>query len=512
MLKTNTGLWLKIAIFATGVSGLTSEFILSTLASYFIGNVIVQWTIVLSIMLFAMGIGSRMSRLVTKRLLLAFLFIEFSLSVLISFSPLLVYALAAKTEFISIIIYILALSVGFCIGFEIPLATRLNETHESLNKNISNIMSWDYIGSLIGGLLFAFWGLPELGITNTAFVFGTLNFIVAILLFWNYRSMLITEKKWISTSICVLAVILSAGFASSGEIILYGEQSRYKDKIVYQEQSKYQHITVTQWKEHYWLYINGNQQLSTFDEFLYHEPMVHPIMALTPEHKNILIIGGGDGFNVKELLKYEEVSTITLVDLDPAMTKLGKEFDGIVKYNESALQNPKVTIVNDDGFTFLEKSEMYYDIIIVDLPDAKTIEINKLYSLEFYHLAHHALRPNGHIITQAGSPYYATKAFYCIDKTMKTAGFTNLQMHNQVLTLGEWGWILGSKKYTKEQMIKQLKQASYKNLNNKWLNKEAIDLITSFGKPLTDTSQVEINTINSPMLYKYYLDGNWDMY
>jgi len=512
MLKTNKSLWLKIAIFATGISGLTSEFILSTLASYFIGNVIVQWTIVLSIMLFAMGIGSRMSRLVTKRLLLAFLCIEFSLSILISFSPLLVYALAAKTEFISVLIYILALSVGFCIGFEIPLATRLNEIHEPLNKNISNIMSWDYIGSLIGGLLFAFWGLPELGITNTAFVFGTLNFIVAILLFWNYKSILMTEKKWISISIFVLAAILSIGFVSSEEIILYGEQSRYKDKIVYQEQSKYQKITITQWKEHYWLYINGNQQLSTFDEFLYHEPMVHPIMALTPEHKNILIIGGGDGFNVKELLKYEEVSTITLVDLDPAMTKLGKEFEGIVKYNESALQDPKVTIVNDDGFTYLEKNEMYYDIIIVDLPDAKTIEINKLYSLEFYNLAHHALRPNGHIITQAGSPYYATKAFYCIDKTMKTAGFTNLQMHNQVLTLGEWGWILGSKKYTKAQMIKRLKQASYENLNNKWLTKEAIDLITSFGKPLIDTSQVQINTINSPMLYKYYLNGNWDMY
>ncbi|WP_282080470.1 polyamine aminopropyltransferase [Aquimarina algiphila] len=512
MVKINKGFWLKIAIFATGISGLTSEFILSTLASYFIGNVIVQWTVVLSIMLFAMGIGSRMSRLITKKILLTFLGIEFLLSILISFSPLLVYAIASKTEFIHIIIYGLALLVGFCIGFEIPLATRLNETYEPLNKNISNIMSWDYIGSLIGGLLFAFWGLPELGITNTAFVFGALNFVVAILLFLNYRNTLFKEKKWIITSILALVSLLSIGFIKSEDIVLYSEQSRYKDKIVYQEQSKYQHIIVTQWKEHYWLYINGNQQLSTFDEFLYHEPMVHPIMALTPEHKNILIIGGGDGFNVKELLKYENVQTITLVDLDPAMTRLGKEFEGIVKFNESALSDPKVTIVNGDGFTFLEKNEAFYDIILVDLPDAKTIEINKLYSLEFYHLIHHALRQNGHIITQAGSPYYATKAFYCIDKTMKAAGFTNLQMHNQVLTLGEWGWILGSKKYTKEQMIKRLKQTSYERLNNKWLNKESIDLITSFGKPLIDTTKIEINTINSPMLYKYYLDGNWDMY
>lgn len=512
MLQIKKGFWLKIAIFATGISGLTSEFILSTLASYFIGDVIIQWTIVLSIMLFAMGIGSHTSRLVTKRLLLTFLFIEFSLSLLISFSPLLVYAIAAKSEFIHILIYGLALLVGFCIGFEIPLATRLNETYESLNENISNIMSWDYIGSLIGGLLFAFWGLPYLGITTTAFTFGALNFSVAVLLFWNYRDVLKKESKWIISSILALISILSIGFIKSESIILYSEQSRYKDKIVYQEQSKYQNITITQWQEHYWLFINGNQQLSTFDEFLYHEPMVHPIMALTPEHKNILIIGGGDGFNVKELLKYKDVTTITVVDLDPAMTKLGKEFKGIVKYNESALHHPKVTIKNEDGFTFLEKNETFYDIIIIDLPDAKTIEINKLYSLEFYHLAYHALRPNGHIITQAGSPYYATKAFYCIDKTMKTAGFTNLQMHNQVLTLGEWGWVIGSKKYTKKQMIQQLKKTSFKKLNNKWLNQEAIPLITSFGKPLIDTSKVQINTINSPMLYKYYLNGNWDLY
>ena len=169
------GLWLKIAIFATGISGLTSEFILSTLASYFIGDTIVQWTVVLSIMLFSMGIGSQVSRVVTKRLLLTFLAVEFSLSLLISFSPLIVYSLAAKSEFIHILIYGLALLVGFCIGFEIPLATRLNEAHEALDKNISNIMSWDYIGSLVGGLSFAFFGLPYLGITNTAFLFGLLN-------------------------------------------------------------------------------------------------------------------------------------------------------------------------------------------------------------------------------------------------------------------------------------------------------------------------------------------------
>jgi spermidine synthase len=240
--------------------------------------------------------------------------------------------------------------------------------------------------------------------------------------------------------------------------------------------------------------------------------MVHPVMALTPEHKDVLVIGGGDGFNVKELLKYEDVENITVVDLDPAMTNLGLKFGGLLQYNDSALHNPKVKIYNKDGFNFLEISELFYDLIIVDLPDAKNLEINKLYTQEFYQMANRLLRPKGHIITQAGSPYYATRSFYCIDKTMKSAGFETLQMHNQVLTLGEWGWIVGSKHYSKEQMIKVMKRGAYEGLNNKWLNNESISLITSFGLPLFDTSRVEINTINSPVLYRYYLDGNWDLY
>lgn len=506
------GIWLKVAIFATGISGLTSEFILSTLASYFIGDTIVQWTVVLSLMLFSMGVGSQVSRLVRKHLLLTFLIVEFALSLLISFSPILVYTLASKSEFIHILVYGLSLLVGFCIGFEIPLATRLNEAHESLDKNISNIMSWDYIGSLIGGLSFAFFGLPYLGITNTAFLFGSLNFIVAIVLFWKYKDTELIHQRWIMGGIASVLIVLSVGFVFSERIILFGEQSRYKDKIVYQEQSNYQKIVITQWKEHFWLFINGNQQLSTFDEFLYHEPMVHPVMALTPEHKDILIIGGGDGFNVKELLKYNDIESITVVDLDPAMTKVGLAFEGILRYNDSALHNSKVSILNEDGFNYLETTHSYFDVIIVDLPDAKNLEINKLYTQEFYQMAHRVLRPNGHIITQAGSPYYATKGFRCIDLTMNSAGFQTLQLHNQVLTLGEWGWVVGSKKYSKPQMIKQMKSSSYEDLGNQWLNKESIGLITSFGMPLFDTSRVEINTINSPVLYRYYLDGNWGLY
>lgn len=506
------GFWLKVAIFATGISGLTAEFILSTLASYFIGDTIIQWTVVLSIMLFAMGVGSRLSRFVKKKLLISFLLVEFTLSLCISFSPLLVYSIAARTEFIHLLIYGLALLIGALIGFEIPLATRLNEEHEELEKNISNILSWDYIGSLVGGLLFAFWGLPYLGITNTAFTFGTLNFMVALILFFQYKKYYPKQQVLIGAISLLMICAIGLGFFYSEKVILFGEQSRYKDKIVYREQSRYQKIVVTQWKEHFWLFINGNQQLSTLDEFLYHEPMVHPVMQLLKEPKDVLIIGGGDGFNAKELLKYDAINNITLVDLDPAMTKLGLEFEGLLRYNDSALHDPKVNILNKDGFTFLKEHSTFYDLIIVDLPDAKSIDLNKLYTLEFYQMAYRLLRPYGHFITQAGSPYYATKANHCIDKTMNAAGFKTLQLHNQVLTLGEWGWIIGSKQFDKRQMIERMKRGNYEAINTKWLSRESIDLISSFGKPLFDTAGVKINTINNPVLYKYYLDGNWDLY
>lgn len=325
--------FLKSAIFATGVSGLVAEFIFSTLASYFIGDTIVQWTVVLSIMLFSMGVGSRLSSRVEKDLLSIFLSIEIGLSLLICLSPLFIYGLAGFTQYIHILIYTLAALVGCAIGFEIPLVIRLNEGYEGLNKNISSIMSYDYVGSLVGGLAFAFIGLPFLGIKNSAFLFGMFNLLAAltvVIVFWEKLKAI---KLRVGLSMGLAFFILSISFIKSDSIKMYGEQSRFKDKIVHVVESKYQKLVVTKWLQEHWLYINGNLQMTTLDEYLYHEPMIHPVMSLVEDPKNILIIGGGDGFNAKELLKYEAIETIDLVDLDPEMTKLGAAFPSFVKAN-----------------------------------------------------------------------------------------------------------------------------------------------------------------------------------
>ncbi|MDF9797672.1 spermidine synthase [Catalinimonas alkaloidigena] len=507
---------LKIALFATGLAGIVAEYVLSTLATYFLGDSVFQWTIIVSMMLFSMGLGSRLSKIFEKDLLQKFIYVEFTLSIFSAFAALLAYTAAAFTMYTGFIIYAFSILIGLMIGLEIPLVIRLNDEFEELKVNISSVMEKDYYGSLLGGIFFAFVGLPYLGLTYTPFVLGLINFLVALLLLIVLWTAIATKvKKRLGLTAFLVALVLASGIFLAKPIILFGEQQRYKDKIIYQKQSRYQKIVITQWKDHHWLYINGNQQLSSLDEQMYHEPLVHPAMKLLPAVKDVLVLGGGDGCAVREILKYSEVENITVVDLDPAMTDLGKTHPVLLELNQGALLNKKVEIINDDAFHFLENTNQYFDVVIIDLPDPKTVELGRLYSLEFYTLASKQMRPNGTIITQAGSPYFATKAFYCIDKTMAEAGFKTQPMHNQILTLGEWGWVIGVKtEYPKPNLKENLQQLSFTEVETAWLNQEAMQLMTSFGKKffLSDHDDLEVNTVHNPVLYKYYLDGNWDIY
>ena len=501
---------LKIALFATGFSGIVAEYVLSTLASYFIGNAILQFTLIVSIMLFSMGLGSRISKSFNSNIVFYFVIAELLLSLLVSFSAIASYIVYGHTTNSWIIIYLLSIAIGLLIGLEIPFATRINDSYEELRLNISNILEKDYYGSLLGGLFFAFIGLPYLGLTYTPFVLGLVNLVVSFWLFYVLKSHISQKLQrilWISYVGVFLVVLVGLIYAKP--LVLFGEQAKYKDKIVFSEQTKYQKIVITKWSDWYSLYINGNQQLSTFDEYLYHEPMVHTALGLTASKKNILILGGGDGCIARELLQYDDINAITLVDLDGRMIDIGKSHPIFASINKNALNNTKVTTITADAYTFLEKSNTTYDVILVDLPDPNNVDLNKLYTKEFYSICYNHLAKGGTFITQSGSPYYATKAFYCIDKTLKTAGFYTLPIHNQVLTLGEWGWILGKKTPIYKE---DLQKIDLENLQLKWLTKETLSGIASFGKPLADTTGIKINTIFEPTLYLYYKQGNWDLY
>lgn len=506
--------FLKAALFATGLSGIVSEYTLSTLATYFLGDSLFQWTMIVSIMLFSMGLGSRISKSFDDSLLEKFVIIEFILSIVATNVTVIVYTVFAFYGTVTFVIYALAILVGLLIGMEIPLVIRLNEQFQNLKVNISSALENDYYGSLAGGIFFAFIGLPYLGLTYTPPILGGVNFLVALILVGAVWSEIANEKKkhFVIYAGLVL-VILLLNVAFSERIVNWGDKIRYKDRVVYSEQSPYQKIVLTYSEGDYWLFLNGNQQLSTLDEAMYHEPLVHPVMQLHGEVSSVLVLGGGDGAAVRELLKYPEVDQITLVDLDSAVTNLAKNHPILVEINEDALNHPKVTVINQDGFTFLADTKDQFDVIIADFPDPRTVDLGRLYSLEFYQLCYNALSKNGFVITQAGSPYYAEQAFICIEKTIKAAGFQTLPLHNQVLTLGEWGWVLGAKGHS-DDLKSRLVNTNLGSLKTQWLNDQSLTMISSFGKEVFDRnySETDVNRLHDPVLYKYYLKGRWDVY
>ena len=237
-LKRNSFI-LKSAIFATGFAGIVAEYTLSTLATYFIGNSIFQWTMIVSLMLFCMGLGSRLSKLITKNLIQNFLILETSLSLIVAFSSVLVYTLASISEYYGIVIYSLSMLIGLLIGLEIPLVVRINREYEDLKSNISSILEKDYYGSLIGGIFFAFIGLPMLGLAYTPFVLGIINFLVALIVFYRFKDK-INKRSTVrlQTILLVVFAILITGISFTEPIIQWGEQKKYKDKVVYSEQTE----------------------------------------------------------------------------------------------------------------------------------------------------------------------------------------------------------------------------------------------------------------------------------
>lgn len=513
--KRGHSLILMTALFATGLSGIVAEYVLATLATYFLGDSVFQWTIVLSLMLFSMGFGSRLSKSFEHNLLETFIFIELLLSLLISLCALITYLIMPYTTSIWLVMYLMALVIGLLIGMEIPLVTRINERYESLRANISSVMEKDYYGSLFGGLFFAFIGIRYLGLTYTPFVVGGVNFFVALLLFYALKDNIIRiQKNKLQIGFVLTAGILITGLFFAEPIVLFGEQSRYREKVVFTKQTPYQKITVTQWQGDYWLYLNTGKQLSTFDEWMYHEPLVHPAMKLAKSHKKVLIMGAGDGCAIREVLKYPDVDSVILVDLDPEMTQIGQHHPIFKQLNKSAYFSPKLKVINADAFNYVENTKSFYDVIIADFPDPKSVEVNRLYTREFYQICNKRLRPNGVFITQAASPYYTTKAFRTIEKTIATAGFQVVPIHNHIYTFGEWGWIIGMKRPSSSAIKKQLQTLTFEDVDVRWINQESMLMMTSFGGDLVKINRedLEINTIHNPVLYRYYAEGNWSYY
>lgn len=511
--RSNNGV-LKACIFATGLSGIVAEYVMSTLASYLLGNSVLQWTMTVSMMLFAMGVGSTLSRFLRRHLLDTFIAIELLLSLMCGFSATTTYLISAYWQGVWLLIYGFSFGIGLLIGLEIPIATRLNDVFEDLRVNISSVMEKDYYGALLGGLIFAFVALPYLGLTYTPIILGMVNFLVAAALFWRHRDLL-SFPGWLSVGVALVPVVLIVLMVTARPIVLFGEQQKYVDKVIYQTQTPYQRIVITQWRDHYWLYLNGNEQFSSYDEERYHEPLVHPAMAIGVARERVLILGGGDGLAARELLKYPELESLVLVDLDPEMTRLGRTHPLFQRLNENALEDPRVRVINHDAYAFLKDDGRLFDVIIVDLPDPNTIDLARLYSQEFYQLARRHLSRGGILVTQAGSPFFSREAFLCTLKTIRATGMPSIAYHNHVPTLGEWGWVLAinAPEVSPDALRHRLREERFETVKTRYLNKDAMAAMLLFGKgDLDGLEEIRINKQLDLALYNYYRRGAWGLY
>ena len=502
---------LKACLFATGCAGIVAEFVLSTLASYLLGNTTLQWTLVMSLMLFTMGLGSRLSRHIQDRLLDRFIAVEFTLSVLCASCGAAAYFGTALVGQVGAVLYGYAAGIGLLIGLEIPLVARMNETYESLRTNIASVMEKDYYGALVGGVLFAFFALPHLGLTFTPIMLGAVNFTVASALLWKYRGLLV-HRRWLAGAFWTIGIGLVGLGVCIRPIVLFGEQSRYRDRVIYEAQTPYQRIVMTEWKGYHWLFLNGSVQFSTYDEARYHEALVHPAMGLAASRERVLILGGGDGLAAREALKHADVRSVILVDLDPAMTELARMHPVLLEANEGALNDPRLRVVNRDAGRFLEDADELFDVILIDLPDPKGPDLARLYSREFYLSCKRHLSRGGVVVTQSSSPLYATRAFLCVYRTLQAAGFSVLPYHNTIPTMGDWGWVLGMKAevVSAEALKARAVGLDFSGVETVFLNREAMVGMAQFWKGVFEQAgEVAVNTELAPVVDRYYREAEW---
>ena len=446
----------------------------------------------------SMGVGAWISRFIDERLERAFILLQMTIAIVGGFSALVLFYAFAYIQNYQAFLYLITISLGSMLGIEIPLIIRILKESFSLKTNISNVFTLDYIGALFAALLFPLVLVPQLGLMQTSFLFGLINLFVGFLAWYIFRDIL--SRKILITMIAIF-IILIIGLIKSNSLISIIENKLYQHKIIYAEQTPYQKLILTSQKGRIQFYINGAVQFDSIDEHRYHESLVHPVMNTAQAHEKVLIIGGGDGMALREVLKYQSIGSVTLVDLDPAITKLFKEHKVLSKLNNYAYENDKVTVVNQDAWKFIENNKDLYDVIIIDLPDPNNISLGRLYSETFYRLLSSHLSKAGAMVTQSTSPMFSHKAFWCIEKTIDESNLYTLPYHTYIPSFGEWGFVLAA--HTKIHMRKLDKK-----LKLHYLNDEVINQMQLF-PPDIEKVAVESNRLSTHKLIYYYAKG-WD--
>ena len=498
---------LILSVFVAGLCSLVYELLISTTSSYFLGDSVRQFSITIGLYLAAMGLGSYISRLLKTELLRSFVAVEILLGIIGGTAVPMLYLIYAFFDLFWPSVVLLIIVIGALTGLEIPLLTRIMEEDrgrfdDSLDINLSNVLSFDYLGALLATLAFPFLLLPLLGTFRASLVLGLLNISVGALCLWWFADALSKRTRRQGMVAIGLASALLAGLLiGSGVLMRNWSDSIYEDRVVYREQTPYQRIVMTQYRSDVRLFLDGNLQFSSRDEHRYHEPLVHIPMRAVPDARRVLILGGGDGLAARELLKYDRVEHITIVDLDPAMFELARSHPAVTRLNQRSLYSPRVHIRAQDAFVFLEETSETFDVILADLPDPNNTSLARLYSRAFYSRVRNHLAPGGVFVTQATSPYFAMKAFWCIRETVATAAFDNVYpYHVSVPSFGDWGFVMATDRSLHPESLTP-------QVPTRFLNDNTVPALFAFPDDVQPTERPMPSTLDQPHVLEYYLAG-----
>jgi spermidine synthase len=315
----------------------------------------------------------------------------------------------------------------------------------ALKELVSQVLTFDYLGALVVAVAFPLLLVPHLGLLRTGMFFGLLNAIVAAWTLFIFRAEL-RRWRWQVAATCAVIVLLTASMFGADRLTTWAEDRFYGDNVIVRESSDYQRVVVTSGPAGVRLFLNGNLQFHSRDEYRYHEALVHPAMLAHGAPKSVLVLGGGDGMAVREVLKHPSVERVTLVELDPHMTRLFKDMPMLAALNANALASPKLTIVNADAFTWLDANRDIFDVIVIDFPDPTNFSIGKLYSTTFYRLVDQHLSAGGFAAVQTTSPLIARRSFWTVVATIEDVGLTATPYHAHVPSFGEWGFVMASRR------------------------------------------------------------------
>ncbi|MFF0424080.1 polyamine aminopropyltransferase [Streptomyces sp. NPDC004520] len=442
-------------VFVCAACGLVYELELVALASYLIGDSVTQASVVLSVMVFAMGVGSLLAKRLRCRAAVGFGLVEAGLALIGGCSAMVLYAAFAWLGESRYVLVAFSLAIGVLIGAEIPLLMSLIQRagrgspgdgapgkrrvgragrqaslgdEDDAAGTVADLFAADYVGALVGGLAFPFLLLPWLGQLTGALVTGAVNAVAGGgLVLWVFRHDLTRRSRalLVAVNVGVLAVLATAtvlvdDFEQAARRAVYGERVRVAVHTELQE------VVVTGGREELPdLFLDGRLRVSGRDEYRYHEALVHP--AMNGPHARVLIVGGGDGMAAREVLRYAGARSVTVVELDPGVVRLARTDPALAALNAQAFRDPRVHVVYADAFRWLrgaaDRLQERYDVVISDLPDPGITPSTKLYSEEFYGLVAGVLTDSGRFAVHAGSATDRPRTYWTVDATLRAAGF-----------------------------------------------------------------------------------------